>query len=52
MESSIEALVNKPYKHGFKSDIESDIVAKGLNEAVIKLISEKKANQNGCLSLD
>ena len=42
MESSIEAIVNKPYKHGFKSDIESDIVAKGLNEAVIKLISEKK----------
>ena len=42
MESSIEAIVNKPYKHGFKSDIESDIVAKGLNEGVIKLISEKK----------
>ncbi len=42
MESSIEAIVNKPYKHGFKSDIESDIVAKGLNEDVIKLISEKK----------
>jgi len=38
----IQNLVNQPYKHGFVSDIESDTVAKGLNEDVIRLISAKK----------
>ena len=42
METSIEAIVNQPYKHGFKTEIESDIVAKGLNEDVVRLISSKK----------
>jgi Fe-S cluster assembly protein SufB len=39
----IQNLVNQPYKHGFVSDIESDVVPKGLNEDVIRLISAKKA---------
>jgi Fe-S cluster assembly protein SufB len=30
------------YKYGFSTDIESDVVAKGLNEDVIRLISGKK----------
>jgi len=38
----IQNLVNQPYKHGFVTDIESDVVAKGLNEDVIRLISAKK----------
>jgi len=38
----IQNLVNQPYKHGFVSDIESDVVPKGLNEDVIRLISGKK----------
>jgi Fe-S cluster assembly protein SufB len=38
----IQNLVNQPYKHGFVTDIESDVVAKGLSEDVIRLISEKK----------
>jgi Fe-S cluster assembly protein SufB len=38
----IQNLVNQPYKHGFVTDIESDTVAKGLNEDVIRLISTKK----------
>jgi len=38
----IQNLVNQPYKHGFVTDIESDVVAKGLNEDVIRLISGKK----------
>jgi len=33
---------SKEYKYGFSSDIESETVPKGLNEEVIKLISEKK----------
>jgi Fe-S cluster assembly protein SufB len=38
----IQNLVNQPYKHGFVTDIESDVVAKGLSEDVIRLISSKK----------
>jgi Fe-S cluster assembly protein SufB len=38
----IQNLVNQPYKHGFVTDIESDVVAKGLSEDVIRMISEKK----------
>lgn len=30
------------YKYGFVSDIDSDIIARGLNENVVRLISEKK----------
>ncbi len=43
MSAVIQNLVNQPYKHGFVSDIESDVVAKGLNEDVIRLISAKKS---------
>jgi Fe-S cluster assembly protein SufB len=35
-------LVNREYKAGFFTDIESDTVAPGLNEDVIRLISAKK----------
>jgi Fe-S cluster assembly protein SufB len=38
----IQNLVNQPYKHGFVTDIESDVVPKGLSEDVIRLISAKK----------
>jgi len=42
MSSSIETLVNKEYKYGFVTDIESDSAPKGLNEDIIRLISAKK----------
>ena len=35
-------VINKTYKHGFITDIETDIIAPGLNEEVISLISAKK----------
>jgi Fe-S cluster assembly protein SufB len=38
----IEQLANTEYKYGFVTDVEQDIVPKGLNEDVIRLISEKK----------
>ncbi len=38
----VEALVKKEYEHGFVTDIESDTVAPGLNEDVIRFISHKK----------
>jgi len=42
MSSSVESLVNKEYKYGFVTDIESDVAPKGLHEDVIRLISAKK----------
>jgi Fe-S cluster assembly protein SufB len=42
MSSSVESLVNKEYKYGFVTDIESDVAPKGLNEDTIRLISAKK----------
>ncbi len=41
-ENSIEVLANKEYKYGFETQIESDSAPKGLNEDIIRLISEKK----------
>jgi Fe-S cluster assembly protein SufB len=36
------------YKYGFVTDIETDIIEKGLNEDVIRIISAKKKNLNLC----
>ena len=41
-ESSVESLVNREYQYGFVTDIESDTIARGLSEDVIRLISAKK----------
>ncbi len=40
--TSIEAQVLQPYKYGFVTDIEADAVPPGLNEEIIRLISQKK----------
>ena len=40
--SSIELLTNKEYKYGFVTDIESDMIPRGLGEDTIRLISAKK----------
>jgi Fe-S cluster assembly protein SufB len=42
MSSTVESLVNKEYKYGFVTDIESDVAPKGLNEDIVRLISMKK----------
>jgi Fe-S cluster assembly protein SufB len=41
--TDIDSLVGQKYQHGFVTDIESDTVAPGLDEDVIRLISRKKA---------
>jgi Fe-S cluster assembly protein SufB len=38
----IEQLANTEYKYGFVTEVEQDIVPKGLSEDVVRLISEKK----------
>ena len=42
LNTNITKLVNQPYKYGFSTTIEKDIIEKGLNEKVIRLISQKK----------
>jgi Fe-S cluster assembly protein SufB len=43
MESSaLDQHVKQPYKYGWSTDIESELAPKGLNEDIIRLISEKK----------
>lgn len=42
LNTNITKLVNQPYKYGFSTNIEKDIIEKGLNENIIKLISKKK----------
>src|SRR5678809_1391512 len=40
--STAELLGNKEYKYGFVTDIESDVIPRGLSEDTVRLISEKK----------
>jgi Fe-S cluster assembly protein SufB len=42
MSSSVEHLVNKEYKYGFVTDIESDFAPKGLSEDIVRFISARK----------
>ena len=42
MSESIEELVSQEYKYGFTTDIESETIAPGLNEEVVRIISKKK----------
>jgi len=40
--TTIEQIANQDYKYGFVTDIEADQVPPGLNEDIVRLISEKK----------
>ncbi|HEY9628889.1 MAG TPA: Fe-S cluster assembly protein SufB [Coleofasciculaceae cyanobacterium] len=42
MTTTVTSLVNQPYKYGFVTDIESDVIPAGLSEDVVRLISSKK----------
>ena len=42
LDTNITKLVNQTYQYGFSTDIEKDIIEKGLNEKTIQLISYKK----------
>ncbi len=39
---TLEEHTRSDYKYGFTSDIESDVIPKGLDESVVRLISQKK----------
>src|SRR5205085_5637845 len=42
MSNTIEQIANQEYKYGFVTDIEADVVAPGLNEDIVRIISAKK----------
>ena len=42
MSAALQQLVNQPYKHGFVTDIESEVAPKGLSEDTSRRISAKK----------
>jgi len=42
MTSTVQTLVNQPYKYGFVTSIESDTIPRGLSEDVVRMISAKK----------
>ncbi len=49
MSSVLQNLIDQPYQHGFRTDIDSDVVAKGLSETVIRFISAKKGEPDWLL---
>jgi len=40
---TIETLTQQEYQYGFVTDIEVDVVPRGLNEDLVRLISAKKS---------
>src|SRR5499426_2729673 len=42
MSAVLKNLIDKPYQHGFVTEIDADTAPKGLSEDVIRLISRKK----------
>src|SRR6185369_5843087 len=42
MSTAAELLTNREYKYGFTTDVESETIAKGLSEDIVRLISHKK----------
>jgi Fe-S cluster assembly protein SufB len=44
--SPLDQLVSQPYKYGFSTQIDNDRLPAGLNETIIRLLSEKKNEPN------
>ena len=42
MSDTLQDIVSQPYRHGFVTDIASDVAAKGLSEDTVRMISAKK----------
>ena len=42
MNDLIQDITGSEYKYGFTTDIQTDIISRGLNEDIVRLISEKK----------
>ena len=49
MDNVIQDITGSEYKYGFTTDIQTDIIRRGLNEDVVRLISEKKGEPDWLL---
>ena len=38
----VNDVTDSDYKYGFVTDVETEVIPKGLNEDIVRLISEKK----------
>jgi Fe-S cluster assembly protein SufB len=47
---TIEQLATREYKYGFETEVDTDTFPVGLDEAVIRRLSEIKQEPPGCLS--
>ena len=45
---TLDSYSKNKYKYGFVTEIANEKPNKGLNENIIKFISQKKMNQSGC----
>lgn len=46
----VKEVANQKYEYGFTTDIDTEVIPKGLNEDVVRLISKKKVSPSGCLA--
>lgn len=46
----VREVAHKKYEYGFSTDVQTEIIERGLNEDVVRLISSKRKNRNGCLN--
>ena len=44
----VKQVAERKYAFGFTTDVQTEIIEKGLNEDIIRLISKKKNEPNGC----
>ena len=46
----VKELTQEKYKYGFTTDVHTEVIERGLNEDVVRLISAKRTSRNGCWS--
>lgn len=44
----VRQVAEQKYEFGFTTDVHTDIIEKGLNEDVVRLIRLRRASLNGC----
>ena len=45
----VNDVTDSDYKYGFVTDVETEVIPKGLNEDIVRLISEKKGEPDWLL---
>ena len=45
----VRQVANKEYEYGFTTDVQTEIIDKGLNEDIVRLISQKKGEPDWLL---